>query len=193
MNEQIKPEAFFDSLSLAHKLDNTLDGFELEEVHLFAYFSSILFIYRGNPLEDWGYRFIINENGYPFSSEINEAITRHLRNGWFEDSGTFLSVTGRGTDEFNRFEILDTFKIREEYLDAACTTSMLVPYSKTQRALLSDSELKKVREMGGERWVEQGSVYQKFKEISEAVGVSADDLIIPAVTWINFITESEKL
>jgi len=58
---------------------------------------------------------------------------------------------------------------------------------------LHDSELNKVREIGGERWVEQNAVYQKFKEISEAVGVPAEDLIIPAVTWVNYITESENL
>lgn len=193
MNEQIKPEAFFDSLSLAHKLDNSLDGFKIEELHLFAYFASILYIYKGNPLADWGYRFIIDNNGYPFSDEINESIKRHFRNGLFESSDNYCSITGRGTDEFKRFEVLDTFNTREEYLNAACTTSILVPYSKTQRALLHDSELNKVREIGGERWVEQNAVYQKFKEISEAVGVPADDLIIPAVTWVNYITESENL
>lgn len=192
MSEHIKPEAFFDSLSLAHKLDNSLDGFRLEELHLFSYFASILFLYKGRPLADWGYRYIIDSNGYPFSDEVNEAITRHLRNGMFEENEGYFAITGRGTDEFIRFVEYPTFQVREEFISAACTTSILVTYTKTRSALLNDSELKKVREIGGERWVEQEEVYQKFKEISEAVGVVADDLIIPAVSWVNYISESEK-
>lgn len=192
MNKQVKPEAFFDSLSVAHKLDNLLDGFKLEEIHLFSYFSSILFLYRGNPVADWQYRFIVDANGYPFSDEINEAVIRHLQNGLFEEKGNFYAISGRGTDEFNKFKILPTFSKREEYLNAACTTSILVPYSQTIRALLSDPEIAKVKQLNNQSWLEQANIYQKFDEISKAVGVSAQDLIIPAITWINFINEQSK-
>jgi hypothetical protein len=189
MSKQVTPEAFFDSLSLAHKLDNFLDGFKLEEIHLFAYFSSILFLYRKNPVSDWQYRFTISDTGYPFSESIFEATTRHLQNGLFEDKGTFYTITGRGADEFNKFKLLPTFSRREEYLTAACTTSILLPYSQTLRALLSDPEIAKAKKLDNKSWLEQSNIYQKFDEISKEVGVSADDLIIPAVTWINFINE----
>lgn len=193
MSKQVTPEAFFDSLSLADKLDNFLDGFRLEEIHLFSYFSSILFLYRKNPVSDWRYRFIISEIGYPFSEEINEATTRHIQNGLFEEKGTFYTITGRGVSEFNKFKVLSTFSKREEYLTAACTTSILVPYSETLRALLSDPEIAKAKEINNKSWLEQSNIYKKFDEISKAVGVSADDLIIPAVTWINFINQQEEI
>ncbi len=193
MSKQVTPEAFFDSLSLAHKLDNFLDGFKLEEIHLFSYFSSILFLYRKNPVSDWRYRFTISETGYPFSEAIFEAVTRHQQNGLFEDDGTFNKITARGADEFNKFKVLPTFSKREEYLTAACTTSILVPYSQTLRALLSDPEIAKAKEINNKSWLEQSNIYQKFDEISKEVGVSADDLIIPAVTWINFINEQERI
>ncbi len=38
MNKQIEIEAFYDSLSIGHKLDNFLDGFERQEIHLFFIF-----------------------------------------------------------------------------------------------------------------------------------------------------------
>lgn len=193
MNNQVKPEAFFDSLSLAHKLDNFLDGFRLEEIHLFSYFSSILFLYGQNPVSEWQYRFTISESGYPFSDEINEAINRHVQNGWFNEGAAFFSITSRGTDEFNKFKILPSFAKRERYLNAACTTSILVPYSQTLRALLGDPEIEKAKELKNNSWLEQSNIYQKFNEISTAVGVSPEDLIIPAVTWINFINEQNKL
>lgn len=193
MSKQIIPEAFFDSLSLAHKLDNFLDGFKLEEIHLFSYFSSILFLYRQNPVSEWQYRFTISESGYPFSEAINEATDRHSQNGLFDENGTFFSITGRGTDEFNKFKVFPTFSKREEYLIAACTTSILVPYSQTLRALLNDPEIAKVKKLKNNSWLEQSNIYQKFDEISKAVGVSAQDLIIPAVTWINFINEQDNI
>ena len=193
MSKIVIPEAFFDSLSLAHKLDNFLDGFKLEEIHLFSYFSSILFLYRKNPVSEWQYRFTISETGYPFSDAIFEATTRHIQNGLFEEKGTFYSITSRGTDEFNKFKVLPTFAKREEYLTAACTTSILVPYSQTLRALLSDPVIAKAKELKNKSWLEQSNIYQKFEEISKMVGVSAEDLIIPAVTWINFINEQDNI
>ncbi len=194
-NEQVKPETFYDSLSLAHKLDDILDGFKLEEIHLFSYFSSILFIYKGNVLTDWKYKYIIDEQGYPFSSELNTAITRHSQNGLFDKnkSGDFYLITSRGTDEFNKFKQMPSFAKREEYIDAACTTNILVPSSQTLRALLNDPEISKAKLLQNNQWLNQSDTYRKFQEISEAVGVISDDVIIPAVTWVNYIIEKEKL
>jgi hypothetical protein len=192
MKNQVIPEAFFDSLSLSHKLDNYLDGFKLEEIHLFAYFASILFLYKGNPLADWKYKFTVNQEGYPFSNEIYEAINRHRQNGLFETKGIFYTLSGRGTDEFNKFKGLSSFSKREECINAASTTSILVPYSQTLRALLKDEELIKVKELQNNSWLDQESVYPKFAEISEAVGISMEELIIPAITWIKYINEKTK-
>ena len=78
--KQIIPEAFFDSLSLAKKLDDFLDGFKKEEIQLFSYFSLILHAYKGKDVSSWGYNFIVDENGFPFSKELNDAIERHIKN-----------------------------------------------------------------------------------------------------------------
>jgi hypothetical protein len=191
MTKQVTPEAFYDSLSLAHKLDNFLDGFKLEEIHLFSYFSSILFLYAGNPIADWQHKYIVAD-GYPFSSDISEAIDRHITNGLFEEKSEFFSITGRGADEFARFKKMSIFIKREEFLNAACTTSILVPYSEAIRALLNTPDIKEVGELNNNNWLEQMNVYPKFKEISEAVGVQAQDLVLPAVTWINYLTAKEN-
>ncbi|RZJ99310.1 MAG: hypothetical protein EOO43_26910 [Flavobacterium sp.] len=188
---QVKPEAFYDSLSLANKLDNFLDGFRVEEIHLFSYFSSILYLYKKNPVTEWNYRFIISENGYPFSEDINEAISRHIQNGLFDEKETYCTITSRGTDEFNKFKFLTGFKKREECLNAACTTSILMPYSQTLRALLNDPEILKEKENQNKPWLEQSNIYQKFEELSLAVGVPVNDLLLPAVTWISYINNQE--
>ncbi len=191
MSKQVIPEAFFDSLSLAHKLDNFLDGFKLEEIHLFSYFSAFLYCYSGNPISTWQHKYTV-ENGYPFASSIDEAINRHIQNGLFENKVEYFTITGRGTDEFNKFKELSTFKKREEILNAACTTTILIPYSQTVRALLNEPDLKKQSELKT-GWLNPTSFYPQFKEISEAVGIKSHDLIIPAVAWVNYLTEQIKI
>lgn len=192
MDKQITPEAFYDSLSLAHKLDNYLDGFRPEEIHLFSFFSSFLFLYEGNPIGIWQHRYTVS-NGYPFSVNLNEAIKRHIQNGLFEEKNEFYTITGRGVDEFNKFKTLPTFNKREEYLNAACSTSLLVPYSQTLRVLLNEPELKKAEELSNSPWLVPTKIYPEFKEISEAIGIHTDDLILPAVTWINYLIQKENL
>jgi|HubBroStandDraft_6_1064221.scaffolds.fasta_scaffold52157_2 hypothetical protein len=189
MSEQVIPEAFFDSLSIAYKLDNYLDGFRLPEIHLFSYFASILYGYRGNNLADWGYKYLVDLSGYPFSRELNEAASRHMQNGLFEDRVDYVVVSGRGTSEYLKFKSLESLNTREVYLDAACTTNILVPYSQTLRALVTSPDLQRPAEV--DDWLDQSGIYEKIIEISKAVGVSSDDLIIPAVSWIKYLISEE--
>ena len=185
MFTQIEPKAYFDSLSIAHKLNNFLDGFEHNEIHLFSYFAAILFHYSGNPVEEWRYKFVISKVGYPHSKVLDDAIERHLISGNFEEKDNFLIITGRGSDEFNKLSKLPSFEKRENYLDAACTTSILIPYKDTKRALLDDPNITKVKKLENQDWISFSN--EKLKEITTALGAPADELLIPAISWIKYL------
>jgi len=186
MNKQILPEAYFDSLSIAHKLDDFLDGFEQREIHLFSYFSAILFHYSGKPVDEWKYKFTINrDDKYPHSKDLSDAIERHLKSGFFEDTGSFLIITGRGTDEFNKFNTFPTYKEREKFLDVACSTSILIPYRETKTALLNDPNLIKASKSSNQDWIVFSN--EKLKEITTALGAPADELLLPAISWIEHL------
>jgi hypothetical protein len=189
MSKQVNPEAFFDSLSIGYKLDSFLEGFKLQEIHLFSYFSSILFGYEGHNVSDWGYKYIIDSAGYPFSEALDEASGRHIQNGSFEKREDYYVVSGRGTTEYITFKSLESLMWREKFIDAACTTNILVPYSQTLRALLDAPDLQRSREI--DNWLDQSGIYNKILQISEAVGAPAGDLIIPAVSWIKYLTIEE--
>ncbi len=189
MNKQILPDAYFDSLSISHKLDNFLDGFERNEIHLFAYFSAILFHYAGNTVDEWKYKFIISKEGCPHSKDLDDAIKRNLLNGHFDENGNFMIITGRGTDEFNTFfKHFPTYQNREKYIDAACSTSVLIPYKETKKALLDDPSLKKNIKIGNQDWISYNNV--KLKEITKAIGAPIDELLIPAVSWIEYLLKT---
>jgi hypothetical protein len=192
MSKQVSPEAFFDSLSIGYKLDSFLEGFKLQEINLFSYFSSILYGYQGNNVSDWGYKYIIDSAGYPFSDALNEASERHIQNGSFEKRDKrddYYVVSSRGATEYVTFKSLESLAWREKFIDAACTTNILVPYSQTLRALLDSPDLQKSKEI--DNWLDQSGIYNKISQISEAVGVPTGDLIIPAVSWIKYLTIEE--
>jgi len=190
MNKQIEIEAFYDSLSIGHKLDQFLDGFTRQEIHLFSYFSAFLFHYGGNPVEEWKYKFIIDSSGYPHSMQLENAIERHEAVGLFEFRN-FLTITGRGTDEYNKFsKELALFKEREKYIEAACSTSILLPYMETKQALLEDMNISKAKNLGNENWLD--FEYENLKKITESLGAPADDLTISAVTWVRLIQLSQN-
>lgn len=194
-NKQVNDDAFYDSLSLAAKLSDYLDEFRSEEIHLFAYFASVLYLYKGNTLTDWSYQFIVDEKGYPFSKDLQEAIDKHFSNGYFEwhslEKCDYISFSARGVQIFNRFkESLKTKGIREKCLAAATSTTILIPYTETINALLQDPEIEKKKKIG-QTSLSTSDVYRKFSEISKAVGVPTDDLIIPSVVWINYINEQK--
>ena len=187
---QINPEAIFDSLSIAHKLDNSIDGFEADEIHLFAYFSAILFAYEGNALPNWSYRFIVGSNGYPHSKDLSDSIERNIVNGHFQKDDTYLIITGRGTDEFGRFaKLFPSYSKREKYIDAACSTSIIMPYKETKAALLDDPNIHKSQEIGNENWVKFD--FDRLKKVTEALGAPADNLLIPAVAWIEVLQQTQ--
>ncbi|MDR2653756.1 MAG: hypothetical protein LBB39_00400 [Mycoplasmataceae bacterium] len=186
---QVLPEAFFDSLSISHKLGDSLVDFRSEEIHLFSYFASILFLYNGNSLAGWKYKFILDGKGYPFSDYLNESIKRHRLSGVVEEHGEYLRITPKGVDEYYKFKNLKNMLNRDECINAACATNILLPYSKTLRALLRDPELEKRKITREKKTIDNSYAYEKFKEISEAVGIPENDLAISAVAWINYINE----
>ena len=184
-NKQVLPQAFYDSLSISNKLGDTLVDFKNEEIHLFSYFSSILFLYNGNPVTDWKYSFILDTKGYPFSDELNEAINRHLLNGLLTEGDNFIRITSKGSNEYFKFKEMPNISEREKYINASCSTNIILPYSKTIRSLLSDPEILKMKKINSRQNLDIDSVYQQFKKLSEDIGIHTNDLVIPAVTWVN--------
>lgn len=193
MMEQVCPEAYFDTLSIAHKLDAQLEGgFKQEEIHLFSYFSSILFLFKEKPLADWGYQYQVDPKGYPFALEVAKAIERDIQNVLFEVRDEYVVILGRGVDQFNQLRSLTLFKDREEVIDAACTTGIVLPYTVALRALLSEPEIEKRKRLEDTAWLDQNEIYPKFLEVSKAVGISAENLVISATTWVDYLSSQDS-
>jgi hypothetical protein len=187
-SQQISPESLFDSLSIGVKLYNYFDGFKRNEIQLFSYFSSVLFPYTKEPLSEWKYKYIIDESGYPFSSDVNFAIDSHLLNGNFEEREKFIILTARGMKTFDDFKELPSFQNREKAINASCTTSIMIPFKETEEALLKDPEYSKQNIENNRDWINQEFAIDRIKEVSNALGVPIENLIASSVSWIKYLS-----
>lgn len=185
--QMIKPEALYDSLYISHKLSSFLDAFKINEIHLFSYFASILSLYDGKTPDFWNYRYIPTE-GYPFSNELNLVIINHIRNGWFEEMAeNYYKLSAKGLDTLNEIINQKFFKPRENYLNAACTTSILIPYRETIEALTKDPAISNATTTESKLWLDSDLSSSKFKELSNKMGISVNDLTITSLGWIQYL------
>ena len=185
--QQVLPEAQFDSLSIGVKFYNYFDGFNRNEIQLFCYFSSLLFSYTKEPLSEWKYQFMIID-GYPFSKEINSAIELHLLNGNIEEKENYFVITTRGLKTYDEIRDLHIFLKREKSINAACSTSLMIPIREAETALLNDPEYMKQNIPNNPEWINQDYSINRIREVSEALGIPLNNLIAASSGWIKYIT-----
>ena len=184
MEPQITPEAYFDSLFLANKLDEYFGSFKLEEIHLFSYFTSLLFISQGNPPADWSHKYTIKD-GYPFCKEIQEALDSHALVGNIIKTDIFYDVTEKSVNKMNIFLPLLSFQERIKLLQAVCTSSILMTYSKTIHALLGSPDIVETMERPGSKWIHQDLSNEIISDILKDLDIYIYDPLLPAVSLIE--------
>lgn len=184
----VSKESYFDSLFLANKLDEYFSSFKLEEIHLFSYFSSLLYISRGNPPSTWEHRYTIKDD-YPFCVGIQEALERHISVDNISRSGDLYDITGRGAHEITNFLHLSMFKERIDLLQAVCTSTVLLTYSTTIQSLLSSPDLVRSRVGSNRDWIHQDLSNDILLKILNDLGIENVDPLIPALTWLEHLSK----
>ena len=79
----LNPAATFDCLFVARRLQHLNGSFSIPELHIFGYLACLLWLYRNQPISDWGYTFVGTELGAPFSQDIDTAANEFLEHGLF--------------------------------------------------------------------------------------------------------------
>ena len=69
----VKPEPYCDAVNIFGALRESLQPISAIETHLFAYLSCILGLWRGQPLSNWGYSFVVTSEGFPYSADFEDA------------------------------------------------------------------------------------------------------------------------
>ena len=194
----LNPSAYFDSLALCVRLQQRLTEPSEFEIHLFGYLSCLLWLYRGEPISAWGYSFTVTHQAFPFSAEMHDGIQM------LQDSGMLLAqdqmyfhVTHHGQQEYDELRSLSVMHEHEPYLDGACSSLLTLPLGLVREALLREPgvgpaiALSQTRALFAEGDVDR--IYEQFVALSTTIGVDVEDLMIPAIVWIRYLTEAQKL
>lgn len=188
--------AHYDCLAICSHFNKNIGDTAIPEVHLFAYLSCLLSLYKDRPVSLWGYGFSVTSNGYPFSADLDEELNYLLRSNYLRRNNDYLEVTPLGKE---RYEILDKFSLyvdRETFIEGACSTALVIPTGKVRRAISLEPKihnaviLKQNSLLLGEGAL--SDIYKQFGVLASVIGMDTEEMVVPAIVWLTYISELDE-
>lgn len=189
-------QASHDALTVVGTLEHALNGVTPAEVHLLAYLSCLLSLYGGCAAADWGYDFVRSEWGAPFSAELGSAIDKLRARGYLASKHGALRTTGGGIAFSNFLRERDEHSWRNPYLDGACSSVLALPVGIVRAALREEPSLRHANLHTHPRLLlsrsETDELYDQFRALSQVIGPTVDDLLVPSVVWLSYLGEVRR-
>ena len=192
--------AIFDALAVGNNLENRLQDFARGEVQLFCYLACLLSLYDSNPTAFWKYNFIKNELGSPYSESVDKAINNLIyRNEIVEKPDGYLNISSLGHSTYASLSSFYMYEQRSKYINVACESIKSLPFGFVRDAINNEPILKGVRSLPEARILndEQSAsiqvLYNQFHNLKIALESKYDDLLIPALVWINYLIKQSKI
>lgn len=196
------PEAIFDTLFIGKRLQRKIEDFSQYEVQFFAYFSCLLSLYEGNTVEDWKYSFVKTELGSPYSIDIDMSIQTLLASGKLsqtEKAQDYFIINEAGNEFFDfQNEVLTSLAVRKKYLITACNTISLIPFGAIKEAVSKEPVLYSAGNSLSKKSLLENSnpatkvLYSQFRDLKLALQDNYQDLIVPAVVWLESLNPENK-
>lgn len=190
----LHPNATFDCLLVARRLQAQGAAFTGPELHLFAYLACLLWLYRKHIVTDWGYSFVGTELGAPYSQEIDSAVRELLRRGLFLRVHGRLRLTELAEQTLEDFSNLEMNLERAECLNAACASVAAFSLGMVTSALAQEPELSRAKALPASRLLledaAQSQLYVQFEALRSNLGQRTNDLRLPAVVWLSALYRS---
>ncbi|MCP4610371.1 MAG: hypothetical protein GY845_16795 [Planctomycetes bacterium] len=186
------PYAYCDSLSIINHLQEQLDSVAIAEVHLFSYLACLLSLYKGQSVSEWGYDFAITRYAYPYSPALNESIDLLIATGKIVDDEHYLRSLEAGRKQHELLLTLSTNSEREPFIKGACASALAWSVGSIHSVLFQKADgnaiaLKQSRALLTESGLE--TLYEQFAMLSSAIGVEVENLMVPAVVWLTYLSE----
>ncbi len=191
---RLHPNATFDCLLVAQRLQAQGAVYSGPELHLFAYLACLLWLYQKNIVTDWGYSFVGTELGAPYSQEIDSALKELLGRGFFlriHDRLRMTKLAERTLDEFTKLEMN---RDRAECLNASCASIAAFSPGMVTSALSQEPELSRAKALPSSRLLledaAQSQLYVQFEALRSNLDPRTSDLRLPAVVWLSALYRS---
>jgi hypothetical protein len=191
---RLHPNATFDCLLVAQRLQAQGAAYTGPELHLFAYLACLLWLYQKNIVTDWGYSFVGTELGAPYSQEIDSALKELLGRGFFRRIHDRLGLTKLAETTLDEFTNLEMNRERAECLNAACASIAAFSLGMVTSALSQEPDLSRAKALPSNRLLledaAQSQLYVQFEALRSNLDPRTTDLRLPAVVWLSALYRS---
>lgn len=205
--------AFYDTLFISNKLSKKYGDAAISEAHLLAYLACLLSLYDGRPASEWDYLFVVGNAHAPYAREVEESIETLVENGFAAISTTdhedYIQITESGISELDILSQFGNISWRLPYLNGACETLLLMPLSSVKTAIRNEPTMlslavhsttikadqldiphkKRRQSLVDESSASINVLYDQFDSLRKALGDKHLDMLIPAITWLQFMQE----
>ena len=170
---------------------SSLVPMSVSELHLFAYLGCLLALFKGSPVSEWGYRFSVTREGFPFSAEFEVARKLLIRSSIVEidDQGLMRPDPSRFDAEFGIHLVLRQSARRRYWLKIATQCALALPVGSIGHAIGRSPGFSQFgRHPQSHSLLEEGDVgllYDEYKAVQSILGDDAKDLLSPAIIWLS--------
>jgi hypothetical protein len=187
--------AAFDFLFITERLSAKLGTATFGEVHLFAYLSCLLSLFRRQPVAEWGYNFAGLDQGAPFSPELHAAYSDLESAGLVASKGEAFILTPEGKQELESLSDLQQLEFRRPCLEAACDSLLSFPVGMVRNAMSMEPGLRPALRVGGTRpLLDAGAIaqlHEHFDALYTVLG-QTHDLLVPSTVWLTYLLELSR-
>lgn len=193
----MNPDALFDCLFLTEHLNREGERIKPAGLHVFAYLSCLLWLYRYQSTADWGYNFVGTDLGAPFSADLESAINVLLSAGnLVRDQAGELSLSANAKKYLEEVGALELNQARKACLLGACSSAAAFSPGMVYGALANEPDLERARRIPVARQLLEDfavkQLYSQFRILHDNLGQHSDDLRVPAVVWLTALQSSEE-
>lgn len=187
----ISPEAYGDAVLLAISAPSSILPISVVELHLFSYVGCVIALFRGMPIADWGYRFSLTSEGFPFSAELEDARKVMVANGLLEvdDEGLLHSANAELTSELDFISQFGSWEVRREVLATAMECALALPLGSIRHAIGQTPSIAPALRLGQTKSLLEGDdislLYDEYQIVTKVLGPDPQDLLSPAVLWLS--------
>ena len=145
---------------------------------------------RGVPVSDWGYRFAVTTDGFPFAHDLEHAMENLARRSVVRvDEGRLCQGEELFEEEISVLAGLVQSVRRKAWLDDALACVLHLPRGAVRDAINhSPGVAKSLRHRRASallREAELDEIYREFALIREVLGPESDDVLQPVVVWLS--------
>lgn len=180
-----------DILFLFGSMPLSLLPLTIAEIHLYTYLANLIALNKGFSINDWGYRFAVTKDGFPFSESLRLAFYNLV-------DRSILIQGNRGvyfpSDQFfkTEYDLVTSLKMsnqRRDCVETAAHCVLNLPAG-TVRSAINESPgvLMAIRNRQVTTLLKETDlslIYAEFDEVKKIISGNVDDLLQPAVLWLS--------